>query len=107
MDIFKNAGSKVAHGIYELTHPDKKRVYYFSEGSVAERSLLGNKGANLCEMYRLKLPIPIGFVITTESCIDFTRETKEKGVSELNPHLSNSTSALFMRWRSKQAKLSD
>ena len=45
------------------------------------------KGANLCEMYRLKLPIPIGFVITTESCIDFTRETKEKGVSELNPHL--------------------
>jgi pyruvate,orthophosphate dikinase len=29
--------------------------------------LLGGKGANLCEMTRVGLPVPPGFVVTTRS----------------------------------------
>jgi len=32
------------------------------------RGLLGGKGANLADMTRLKIPVPPGFVITTEAC---------------------------------------
>ena len=35
------------------------------------RELLGGKGANLAEMTNLGLPIPQGFTITTEACIDY------------------------------------
>lgn len=48
-----------------------KRVYLFSEGSRDDRSLLGGKGANLCEMTNLGLPVPFGFVITTPTCLEF------------------------------------
>ncbi|ABK77107.1 phosphoenolpyruvate synthase/pyruvate phosphate dikinase [Cenarchaeum symbiosum A] len=45
-----------------------KNVYYFDEGDYKNRRLLGGKGAGLCEMTHLKLPVPPGFVITTEVC---------------------------------------
>ena len=48
-----------------------KRVYLFSEGSKDDRDLLGGKGANLCEMTNLGLPVPFGFVITTPTCLEF------------------------------------
>jgi pyruvate,orthophosphate dikinase len=48
-----------------------KRVYLFSEGSKDDRDLLGGKGANLCEMTRLGLPVPFGFVITTPTCREY------------------------------------
>ncbi len=48
-----------------------KRVYLFSEGSKDDRDLLGGKGANLCEMTNLGLPVPFGFVITTPTCHEF------------------------------------
>ena len=48
-----------------------KRVYLFSEGSKDDRDLLGGKGANLCEMTKLGLPVPFGFVITTPTCLEF------------------------------------
>ncbi|HZN93217.1 MAG TPA: PEP/pyruvate-binding domain-containing protein, partial [Myxococcales bacterium] len=35
------------------------------------RALLGGKGANLAEMTRLGLPVPPGFVVTTEACNAF------------------------------------
>ncbi|MDP3153754.1 MAG: pyruvate, phosphate dikinase [Archangium sp.] len=35
------------------------------------RSLLGGKGANLAEMTRLGLPVPPGFIITTEACREY------------------------------------
>ncbi len=37
----------------------------------AVRRLLGGKGANLAEMTRMGLPVPPGFVITTEACHAF------------------------------------
>ncbi|MEH6589778.1 MAG: pyruvate, phosphate dikinase [Halioglobus sp.] len=48
-----------------------KRVYLFNEGSKDDRELLGGKGANLCEMTSLGLPVPFGFVITTPTCREF------------------------------------
>ncbi len=48
-----------------------KRVYLFNEGSKDDRELLGGKGANLCEMTHLGLPVPFGFVITTTTCREF------------------------------------
>ncbi|MEM6710419.1 MAG: pyruvate, phosphate dikinase [Pseudomonadota bacterium] len=48
-----------------------KRVYLFTEGSKDDRDLLGGKGANLCEMTNLGLPVPFGFVITTPTCHEF------------------------------------
>jgi pyruvate,orthophosphate dikinase len=57
---------------------DTKWVYLFSEVEQAEehvggewegvRSLLGGKGANLAEMTRIGVPVPPGFIVTTEAC---------------------------------------
>jgi pyruvate,orthophosphate dikinase len=48
-----------------------KRVYLFNEGNRDDRDLLGGKGANLCEMTNLGLPVPPGFIITTSTCREF------------------------------------
>ena len=53
----------------------KKFVYSFgmgkAEGNAEMKNLLGGKGANLAEMCRLGLPVPAGFTITTECCVEF------------------------------------
>jgi pyruvate,orthophosphate dikinase len=45
-----------------------KMIYLFKEGNKNQRELLGGKGANLCEMTNLNMPVPPGFVISTEVC---------------------------------------
>ena len=45
-----------------------KSVYFFDKGDGRNKKLLGGKGAGLCEMTQLNLPVPPGFVITTEVC---------------------------------------
>ncbi|MDL5158752.1 pyruvate, phosphate dikinase [Actinomycetospora termitidis] len=45
-----------------------KFVYDFAEGDRDQRDLLGGKGANLAEMTNLGLPVPPGFIITTDAC---------------------------------------
>ena len=47
---------------------DVKYVYLFPEGNGGMKNLLGGKGANLCEMTNLGLPVPQGFTVTTEAC---------------------------------------
>ena len=49
----------------------KKYVFAFEEGDGHNKKLLGGKGANLCEMTRIGLNVPPGFVITTEACLEF------------------------------------
>jgi pyruvate,orthophosphate dikinase len=46
----------------------KKYVYDFNEGDASMRALLGGKGANLAQMSKIGLPVPPGFIITTEAC---------------------------------------
>ncbi|MCK5774306.1 MAG: pyruvate, phosphate dikinase [Thermoplasmata archaeon] len=50
---------------------EKKMVYLFDEGSKEMKNLLGGKGANLSEMVGLNIPVPPGFIITTEVCNDY------------------------------------
>ncbi|WP_328996829.1 pyruvate, phosphate dikinase [Kribbella sp. NBC_01245] len=45
-----------------------KLVYDFAEGNKDMKDLLGGKGANLAEMTNLGLPVPPGFIISTEAC---------------------------------------
>lgn len=55
-------------------------VYKFSkdltEGNKDMKGLLGGKGANLAEMCALKLPVPPGFTVSTEACLDFYKTGK-------------------------------
>jgi len=60
-----------------------KWVYLFNEVDTAMkksgswdnvRALLGGKGANLCEMSRLEIPVPPGFTVTTEACNAYLAE---------------------------------
>lgn len=52
-------------------HQHKKYVYMFNEGKAEMKGLLGGKGANLAEMTNIGLPVPPGFTVTTEACIDY------------------------------------
>ena len=51
-----------------------KYIYDFSEGSADMRMLLGGKGANLAQMWKIGLPVPPGFIITTEACHQYWKE---------------------------------
>ncbi|MBT7766809.1 MAG: hypothetical protein HN730_06600, partial [Bdellovibrionales bacterium] len=55
-----------------------KWVYGFgagnTEGNKDQKNMLGGKGANLAEMSALNLPVPPGFTITTEACIDYGKQ---------------------------------
>jgi len=48
-----------------------KLVYAFAEGNKDLKNLLGGKGANLAEMTRLGIPVPPGFIITTDACKEY------------------------------------
>ena len=57
-----------------------KFVYLFNEGNSSMVNLLGGKGANLSEMTRLRLPVPKGFTVTTQACLEYqnTKTLSEK-----------------------------
>ena len=57
-----------------------KFVYRFDEGNASMGDLLGGKGRNLCEMVQLGLPVPPGFVISTQVCRDYL--TKQRTIPE-------------------------
>ena len=52
---------------------DVKRVYAFREGDASMKYVLGGKGANLAEMTKLGLPVPPGFTITCETCVEYSQ----------------------------------
>ncbi len=66
--------NKVAWGRVEGSMT-AKYVYFFgagqSDGAAKMKNLLGGKGANLCEMTKLGIPVPPGFCLTTEVCTYF------------------------------------
>ncbi|WP_099222205.1 pyruvate, phosphate dikinase [Listeria costaricensis] len=49
----------------------RKFVYQFDEGRKEMKFLLGGKGANLAEMTRIGLPVPPGFILSTDACKDY------------------------------------
>jgi pyruvate,orthophosphate dikinase len=66
-----------------------KYVYDFREGNRDLKDLLGGKGANLAEMTNLGLPVPPGFIITTEACNVYleTGDEPDDLAREVSEHL--------------------
>ena len=54
--------------------PSERYVYNLKDGDGENRMLLGGKGANLCKMKQADLPIPAGFVITTDVCRKYMQD---------------------------------
>jgi pyruvate,orthophosphate dikinase len=76
-----------------------KYVYDFAEGGKDMKDLLGGKGANLAEMTVLGLPVPPGFVITTEACTTYlsTGEVPGELAAEVDEHLASLEAAMGKR----------
>ena len=66
-----------------------KSVYFFDEGHGQDRKILGGKGAGLCEMTELGLPVPPGFVITTAVCKEYYRNGNTVDVSVMQEIFGN------------------
>ena len=66
-----------------------KLVYDFTEGNKDLKDLLGGKGANLAEMTNLGLPVPPGFIITTDACRFFLQHgsVPDGLAAEVSEHL--------------------
>ncbi len=54
----------------------KKYVYFFGETKNFGKEILGGKWKNLSEMVTMKLPIPMWFIITTETCEAYYKNNK-------------------------------
>jgi pyruvate,orthophosphate dikinase len=67
-----------------------KLVYDFTEGNKDLKDLLGGKGANLAEMTNLGLPVPPGFIITTDACRYYLEQgsVPDSLAGEVSEHLS-------------------
>ncbi|WP_029166395.1 pyruvate, phosphate dikinase [Aminiphilus circumscriptus] len=64
-----------------MVNAQGKYVYDFHEGNAEMKALLGGKGANLAQMWQLGLPVPPGFIITTEACKKYWSD--EQGLMDL------------------------
>ena len=67
-----------------------KLVYDFIEGNKDMKDLLGGKGANLAEMTNLGLPVPPGFIISTDACRHYLTQgaVPESLAAEVTEHLT-------------------
>ncbi|MEX0761520.1 MAG: pyruvate, phosphate dikinase [Dehalococcoidia bacterium] len=61
-----------------------KYVYNYSEAGHVGKKLLGGKGAGLAEMTSIGLPVPLGFTVTTQACIEYMRAGRQmpKGIDD-------------------------
>lgn len=67
-----------------------KFVYSFEEGNLDMKPLLGGKGASLGEMDSIGLPVPSGFTITTDACLNYFEEGQtlnDSLMDEINEYL--------------------
>ncbi len=76
----------VAYPVQRERRPMKspKYVYLFEEADGTNKKLLGGKGAGLAEMTHMGLPVPPGFIVTTEACLQYYEDKKRlpKGLME-------------------------
>ena len=85
-----------------------KQVYFYNEGDGKNKKLLGGKGAGLCEMTRLKLPVPPGFVITTEVCKKYYENNKKLPsnlIGQVKKNISKIEKKTGKKWNSKEKPL--
>ena len=77
-----------------------KRVYLFEEGSSKMRPILGGKGCELGEMTSIGLPVPPGFVVTTQQCLEYQKSKKigaelEQDIFTALKHIEEKTGKKF------------
>jgi len=85
-----------------------KQVYFFDEGDGKNKKLLGGKGAGLCEMTKLGLPVPAGFTITTEVCKEYYKNNKKLPktlISEVKKNIAKIEKSTGKKWNSKENPL--
>ncbi|MFA5749616.1 MAG: phosphoenolpyruvate synthase [Candidatus Shapirobacteria bacterium] len=61
---------------------DKSNVLWFNQLHLSDVNLVGGKGGNLGEMYNLDVPIPNGFVVTSNAYFQFIKDNNLKLVIE-------------------------
>ena len=74
-------------------------VYDFTEAADLGRELLGGKGAGLAEMTAIGIPVPAGFTVTTEACVEYMRNGRE-----LPPGLEDEIAAHLERLEQETGK---
>ncbi|MCK9628021.1 MAG: pyruvate, phosphate dikinase [Bacteroidales bacterium] len=91
---------------------DIKRVYLFggktAEGDGSMKNLLGGKGANLAEMCKLEIPVPAGFTITTETCVEYYKNNMQYPSSlkaEVDAALLKTEAIMNMKFGDKENPL--
>ena len=85
-----------------------KQVYFYDEGDGKNKKLLGGKGAGLCEMTRLNLPVPAGFTITTQVCKKYYENGKRLPktlMAEVKRNIAKIEKKTGKRWNSESNPL--
>lgn len=77
---------------------ESKRVYAFggvrTEGNKDMKFALGGKGANLAEMANMGLPVPPGFTITCQACMEYYNATPPAFPAGLSDEIAEHVAAL-------------
>ncbi len=77
---------------------NQKNVYLWgdkkADGDKTMKNLLGGKGANLCEMNLIGVPVPPGFTITTEVCTLYNDKGRDYAVSLIKEEVEAAVKAV-------------
>ena len=52
-----------------------KAISWFNEITKSDIATVGGKGANLGEMTKARIPVPPGFVVTSDTYFEFLKES--------------------------------
>ena len=90
---------------------DVKRVYGFggntTEGNKNMKFQLGGKGANLAEMANMGLPVPPGYTITCQACIEYYDSTPAAYPAGLQEEIDRYTADLEAKMGKKLGDVKD
>ncbi len=90
---------------------ETKRVYAFGGGSTeGDKSMkfnLGGKGANLAEMANMGLPVPPGFTITCQTCMEYYNATPPAFPKGLDEEIATHVAALEAKMGKRLGDVSD
>ena len=90
---------------------ETKRVYAFggdnTEGNKEMKFILGGKGANLAEMATMGLPVPPGFTISCQACMEYYNATPPGFPEGLTEEIAQHVSALEAKMGKKLGDVND
>lgn len=90
---------------------DTKRIYAFgggqTEGDKSMKFILGGKGANLAEMANMGLPVPPGFTITCQTCMEYYHATPPAFPAGLTDDIAANVASLEAKMGKKLGDESD